>query len=106
MYVKTKICTYLLACGCLNPNRLTLVAFASFLGGARRGVVLPDGTTLLVNGAVSVVALLPPFPFLSIISAPASRRPTFTFPVVVPIIVEGAVFGLFLKPKDIATPFV
>lgn len=108
--------THRLACGCLNPNRLTLVAFASFFGGARRGVVLPEGTALLVNGSVSDVLPPPPpppplLPFLSMISvAPAARRrPTFAFPAadVFPVNrVEGAVLGRFLKPKDMATPLV
>lgn len=82
------------ACACRKPNRLTLDALGSFFGGAKRGVVLPDGTACVVSGSVS--SLLP----LLSISALARRRAAIGFPV------YGEEAGRFRKPKDIATPLV
>lgn len=68
------------------------MALGSFFGGARRGVLLPEG--MVVVGGSS-------FPLLSVVSMSARRRATAALPVI-----DGAVVGRFLKPNDVATPFV
>lgn len=83
--------------GCLNPNRFTLVAMPSFLGGINLGVERAVGAMLVVSGSVSLF----PFPFLSMMSVLARRRAAFELDAI-----DGAVVGRRLKPNDVETPFV